>query len=473
MEPLPVLEPELLTRLDAFVRPVLTSVTRQQRRSLARAYVRGLVGSCARKNVEQIAREARGVAEAPAYERRMAAMLSDDDWRHQTVMWEGAHRLAAQTDGWSAYTLDDTSLLKQGTHSVGVANQYAGCVGGLANCQVVVSLGIAQEHASAPLAMQLFVPEAWDADVARRAACHVPSEVRYRPKWQIALDLIRELDLQGFPRRPVLADSAYGDVVAFRRDLQARGQPYVVGSGFVTTVWPAGLTFVPLPSPTARGRPASRVAPDRPCRPLAVKKFAATLPATAWQRVCWRDGSRGAQWGRFAAVRVRPAHGWHGKGIHPDKLCAEEWLLLHWPDDAPAPTKAWLSNLPAETCLDTLVAFARLRWRIERDYREGKGLVGLDHFEGRSWHGLHHHAALVVLAQQFLATERVAAVRADAPASPPTVTVPTAREGGATAGALAGSSSPPTVTAPTASDRPSVVPAPLASTPAATAAFSP
>ena len=160
------IDPQILSRLDSFIAPVLNyAITRQQRRALGRTYVRGLLGSSARKNVEQIVRAERGLASAPAHERRMGEMLRDDDWRHDLVMWEGGRRLLEQTSGWSAYTLDDTALLKQGTESVGVQFQYAGCLGHTANCQALVTIGIAQEHVSAPLAAELFLPEKWAGDI--------------------------------------------------------------------------------------------------------------------------------------------------------------------------------------------------------------------------------------------------------------------------------------------------------------------
>lgn len=419
MEALPALEPDLLARLDAFVRPALRVIERAQPRRLAGVYVRGLLGPAPRKNVEQIARQARGMASTPAFERDLRAMLGDDDWRHGAMMWEGAARLLDRTHGWQGYTLDDTALLKQGEHSVGVANQYAGCVGGLANCQVLVTLALAQEHASTPLAHELFLPKTWDCDVVRRSACHVPSTVRHRPKWQLAIEHLEGVECWGLPRLPVLADSGYGDTAEFRRWLDAHAWSYVVGVSVRTAVWPAGLTFRPRPSPPSGGRPAFRLEPEHPCKPQSLRAFAATLPAEAWQSVCWRDGSRGPQRGRFAAVRVRPSQGWNGVGIRAEDLQAECWLLVHWPEGEKAPTKMWLSNLPASTPLETLIGLARLRWRIERDYREGKGLAGLDHYEGRTWPGLHHHVALVTLAQQFLAVERLAALGKPAQAHGP------------------------------------------------------
>lgn len=419
MERLPPIDPQILARLDTFVQRIVhATLEGASRRALARTYVRGLLGPSARKNVEQIIRAERGVASAPAHEKRMTAMLRDDAWRHGTLMWEGAARLVARDDGWRAYTIDDTACLKQGDDSVGVQVQYAGCVGDTANCQVLVTLGIAQEHASAPLAVQLFLPQGWADDAARRARCGVPDDVAFETKTAIALALARRLHVEGLPRLPVLADSAYGDVVAFRDALTALGFPWVVGLGLTTTVWPAGLAFETVSRQSHRGRPSVRVRPTTPVAPRTVAAFAMTLPTDAWREVCWREGSRGPQIARFAAVRVRPSHGWNHGGIHPDALCEEAWLLVHWSLTEPAPTKAWLASLPADAPLETLVGLARLRWRVERDNREGKGLAGLDHYEGRTWQGLHHHAAFVVLAQQFLATERLAALAASGPPTP-------------------------------------------------------
>ena len=417
MQPLTPPTADVLDRLDRFLGPALLAIPPGRERRLAATYVRGLLGPSERKNAERIARQARGVERAPAFERDLTEMMASDLWRHEAVMGEASARLLATSSGWQAYTLDDTALLKQGDQSVGVSNQYAGCIGGLANCQSLVTLGVAQEHASAPLAMSLYLPPRWDADAVRRARCHVPEDVHSRPKWRMGQELLLAMEAEGLPPLPVLADSAYGDVTEFRRWLQERDRLYVVGASMTLTVWAEGTTFRARTSPPGAGRPATRLQPTSPCKPLRLDAFAATLPEARWMQVEWRHGSRGVQRARFAAVRVRPAWGWSGSGVHPEDLCAEEWLLLHWPEGESKPTKAWLSNLPAETPLAVLVALARLRWRIERDYREGKGLVGLDHFEGRSWQGLHHHAALVVLAQHFLVHERLAALH-EAPVPP-------------------------------------------------------
>ena len=410
MTPLPPLAPELLARLDDFIMPLLCGLSSRRDRRVAHDYVHGLLGPGERKTVAPIAQRARGVESAPATEAWMRAMLNDSQWSHSAMISEGMIRLWERSEGWAAITLDDTALLKKGTHSVGVHNQYAGCIGGLANCQVLVTLGLAQEHASSPCAAQLFLPEAWDQDQARREECHVPANVHYQPKWQIALGLLRRLSDDGVPKLPVLADSLYGDVTELRTTLQRRDWPYVVGVSNATKVWPLDTCFAVPPSPRGGGRPTRRLRPTQGQKPLLLKELAASLPVDAWQIVTWRHGSRGLQIGRFAAVRVRVSHGWNGTSVDVEDLLAEEWLLIHWPDDEAEPTKAWVSNLPDDVPLISLVAYARLRWRIERDYQEGKGLLGLDHYEGRTWHGLHHHVALIAIAHQFLALERLRAM---------------------------------------------------------------
>jgi SRSO17 transposase len=424
--------PDLLAQVDQFIRPPLMAIGGKRNRRLAREYVYGLLGPGERKTAAPIAQRLSGTDQTPAYERRLRGVLCDEQWSHAGLMSAGASRLVEQTGGWQARTLDDTALLKKGTHSVGVANQYAGCLDALASCQVLVTIGLASEQVSSPVAARLFLPPGWDQDETRRAACHVPAHVRYQPKWQIALSLLERMDRDGLPDLPVLGDALYGVVTEFRVTMQQRGRLYVVGAPLDTKVWRPG-TILAIPStPGGRRRPYSRLRPLAGQVPIDIKTLAKELAAQAWHRVCWRYGSRGPQGGRFAALRVRPSFGFNGISVAPQDLLEPEWLLLHWPQGEPEPTKAWLSNFPESTALETLVGYARLRWRIERDYQEGKGLVGLDHYEGRTWHGLHHHAALVVLSQQFLALQRYRAL-ASAPEAQPGQAQPvgSVQEGGA------------------------------------------
>jgi SRSO17 transposase len=399
-----------LERLMGFVQPLLVELETAQERRLAIEYVQGLVGPSERKTVEPMVRATRGGERAPAHERRMQEMLVDGSWNHRSLMLLGAERVLRQGSTFDAYTLDDTAILKQCDHSVGVANQYAGCVGGLANCQVIVTAGVASEHISSLIAAQLFLPKAWCTPEAeeRRRACRIPEHAQHRTKIQLGLELLRDVREWGLPRKPWLCDSGYGESVEFRQALADAGETYVVGVTLQLSLWPPGTTFSEQEPPSGPGRRPTRLRANE--KPMTVKALATALPHHAWQNVLWRHGSRGPQRGRFAAVRTRPARGIarnnSGATIRLDDLQDEQWLLVHWPEGEGEPTKAWLSNLDASTDIVTLITLARLRWRIERDHEESKGLLGFDHYEGRTWPGLHHHLALVIVAAQFLALER-------------------------------------------------------------------
>jgi len=298
-----------------------------------------------------------------------------------------------------AFVVDDTGFPKKGTHSVGVARQYSGTLGRTDNCQVATSLHLAGERGSGCIGMRLYLPEAWTADRARCRAAGVPDTVAFAPKWQHALDLLDAALAAGVRHHVVLGDAAYGDVTAFRAALTARGLPYHLRVQGGLVLWPPGTTFrVPAVQGTL-GRPRSIPRPPTRTSVVTVAALARTLPH---RRVTWRDGSRGPQASRFAAVRVHLAHR-HSEGAGPGP---EVWLLSEWPAGEVAPTKCYLSSLPPKTPLRTLVRLAKLRWRIERDYQEMKGELGLDHFEGRTWNGFHHHAALCAAAHAFLALRR-------------------------------------------------------------------
>jgi SRSO17 transposase len=272
------------------------------------------------------------------------------------------------------------------------------------NCQVAVSVSVAHERASLPVAYRLYLPETWAQDRRRRRAAGVPETVTFRAKWQIALEQIMQLTTEGLPAAPVVADAGYGVVTAFREALTTQGIPYVVGIRTETTVWAPGRTPLPPRKYRGRGRPPTLVRRTQRHRPLGVAALAQQLPQSAWRTVTWREGTRGAMRSRFAAVRVRPAHRDESRSSpRPD-----EWLLIEWPRTEAAPIKYWLSTLPPTATCQELAQLAMLRWRIERDYQELKDELGLDHFEGRGWRGFHHHASLCIAAYAFLAAERLA-----------------------------------------------------------------
>jgi SRSO17 transposase len=288
----------------------------------------------------------------------------------------------------------------------GVQRQYSGTLGKTANCQLGVSVNAVTEHASCPLDWRLFLPERWDeaAMAARRAACQLPEQIHHRPKWQLVVDMLDELAGWGLSPPVLLADSGYGEVGEFRAGLEARQLLYVVEVRADTSAYPQQVRPTVAPH-KGRGR---RPRPRYRDQPSSLTELATSAGEQACVELIWRRGSKGLQRGRFLALRVRPA------GVTPRRLARAagqelpvRWLLAEWPPGKPEPTKYWLSNLPETAPLVELVGLARLRWRVEQDYRELKGGLGLDHFEGRGWVGWHHHVTLVSIAHGFLTLERL------------------------------------------------------------------
>ncbi len=302
----------------------------------------------------------------------------------------------------AAWIVDDTGFPKKGFHSVGVTRQYCGQLGKQENCRVAVSVSLATEQASMPATYQLYLPEIWANDRDRRKQAGVPKEIRFQTKPEIALGHIRSLVNEDVPRGVVLADAAYGNDGGFREGLVSLGLSYAVGIQSSTALWPPGIAPLP-PQPKGKmGRPPRLLRRDEQHQPLTAKELSLCLSAADLRRVSWREGTRGTMHSRFAALRVRAAHrDYWRKEPHP-----EQWLLIEWPKEEKEPTKYWLSNLPASISLRKLVAIAKLRWRIERDYEELKQELGLGHFEGRNWRGFHHHATLSIAAYGFLVLER-------------------------------------------------------------------
>jgi len=305
----------------------------------------------------------------------------------------------------AAWIVDDTGWVKKGTHSVGVARQYCGRVGKQENCQVAVSLSVSTEEASLPIAWRLYLPEEWAHHNQRRKKAGVPNAIRFQTKPKIALEQIRAAVTRAIPTAAVLADPAYGNDTQFREGITELGLLYVVG--VMSTMTVGEPRHQPLPPRAARpgpGRPPTRLRRDARHAPVAVKDLALALPAQAWKKVSWREGTRPRHklCSRFAALRVRPAH----RDEKRTEVRAEQWLLMEWPQEEEAPTKYWLSTLSPHTPLRDLVRLAKHRWIIERDYEELKQELGLDHYEGRGWRGFHHHATLCTAAYGFLVAER-------------------------------------------------------------------
>jgi SRSO17 transposase len=370
------------------------------RKAPLKAYCTGLLLPGERKSVEPMAARL-----APDNVRRthqsLHHLVADAPWSDEAVLESvrGQVLTAMKPAGvLRAWIVDDTGFPKKGTHSVGVSRQYCGQVGKQENCQVAVSLSVASDHVSLPIAWRLYLPESWAKDRERRKAAGVPTGVAFQTKPAMALAQIRQAVEREIPTAPVLADSAYGNDSQFREGLTTMHLLYAVGVHENMTVWQQGETPQPKPRRPGRGRPPKRL--QR--RPAAVKELALALPEQTWKTVTWREGTRHKLRSRFAAVRVRPAHRDHLRS----EPYPEEWLLIEWPRGETEPTKYWLSTLPPQTRLTALVRLAKHRWIIERDYEELKQELGLGHYEGRGWRGFHHHATLCIAAYGFLAIER-------------------------------------------------------------------
>jgi len=393
-------------RFRTYVERLTAALGHQDRHGPLRDYVTGLCVPGERKSIEPMAARV-DPRHVRARHQSMPHFIANAAWDDGAVLRVARETVLAALERHgpvAAWVVDDTGIPKKGRPSVGGARQYCGVLGKQDNCQVAVSVSVAHERASVPVAYRLYLPEAWAQDRRRRRAAGVPDPVAFRPKWQIALEQIAQLARDGVPAAPVVADAGYGVVTAFRDALTAQSISYMVGVSTETTVWAPGRAPLPPPKYRGQGRPPTLVRRTRRHRPRGVQALAQQLPASAWRTVTWRQGTRGAMRSRVAAVRVRPAHRDEGRTTPRP----EEWLLIEWPRTEAAPIKYWLSTLPSTVTRAELVQLAMLRWRIERDYQELKDELGLDHFEGRGWRGFHHHASLCIAAYAFLAAERLA-----------------------------------------------------------------
>jgi SRSO17 transposase len=315
----------------------------------------------------------------------MHHFVATSTWDAQEIM-KAARDYAleefAYHGGIEAWILDDTAYPKKGKHSVGVGRQYCGVLGKQDNCQVAVTLSLANELMSVPAAYRLYLPEDWAGDRARRRVAGVPDDVVFKTKTQIALDEIDWLLADGVAKAPIVMDAGYGRATELRDEIAKRGMQYVAAIREDMTVQLPGQKGVR--------------------EHVAVGDLAVQLPKSAWRSVWWRHGTKGDMRSRFALLRVRSAK--REPGRREERPL--EWLLIEWPTTEPAPIKFWLCNLPASTRIAKIVNLAQMRWRVERDYEELKGELGLDHYEGRGWLGFHHHGALCIAAYAFLTAER-------------------------------------------------------------------
>ena len=395
--------------LDDFVGEVFASLARKDQRAKGGLYLQGLMLEGRRKSMQPM-----GDRLGIDYQ-QLQQFVSSSPWPVEPVRRQ-LSRKAVGLIGPEAWVVDDTGFVKDGPASPGVARQYSGTLGKIGNVQIGVSIHAVTDAASCPLSWRLFLPEAWDDTwsdsnehaelvTARRAKAQIPATVRHRPKWELALEMIDELGAWGLVPPVMVGDAGYGEIGYFRTGLTERGIPYVVQVKSSTSLHDGAARFE-IPTPTGkRGRPFTLASYQS--APVQAKSYAAALPADAFQRVFWRQGSKGEMASRFAARRVRPAN--RNLPTSADGSLPECWLLIEWADDASEPTDYWLSTLPEDTPIAELVRLGKIRWRIEHDYRELKHGLGLDHFEGRTFHGWHHHTTLVTAAHLFITLQRLTA----------------------------------------------------------------
>jgi SRSO17 transposase len=389
---------EVRDRLVSFVGEMADRLPLRRQRENALLYVRGLVEHGGRKSLQPTLFR---LEETPARYESVQQFLADSPWEPELLVRACAERVAPQI-GVVAWVVDDTGIVKDGKHSPGVKRQYSGTLGKIGNCQITVSVHAAGERGTLPLGWQLYLPEEWCNDQLRRRKAKIPAQIVFETKPQLAGSLVEQAAGWEIPRAPILADCAYGDDGGFRTRLHELECDYVLAVSSQLNVYGPETRFGIPERQGSVGRQRSVARPDR--KPESLRALAQRLPPESWQSVPYRTASSGDQvTGRFAFVRV-VAHNLVRYRHQPPR---SEWLIIEWPEQAEAPIDYWLSNLGEDEPRERLARLARLRWTIELDYRQLNGELGLDHYEGRSYRGFHHHCALVTCAHAFLTEERL------------------------------------------------------------------
>jgi SRSO17 transposase len=390
-------------RFAAYVEGLAGVIGHADRIAPLEAYCIGLLLPAERKSVEPMA-AITAPERVSAQHQSLLHFISQGGWSDEQVLGEVREMVVPEMERHGpieAWIIDDTGFPKQGKHSVGVARQYCGQLGKQDNCQVAVTLSLANHHASLPVAYRLYLPKEWANDEERCRKAGVPDDIGFKTKPEIALEQVRWACQVGLPRGVVLMDAGYGASTELRSSITALDLKYVAGILPNTTVWATGEEPLSPKKSSGRGRPAKLLRYAKH-QPISVKELALNLPTSAWRKITWREGAAAPLSSRFARVRVRVAH----RDYRLSESRPEEWLLFEWPKGEKEPTKYWLSTLPEDISCQRLVDCAKLRWRIEHDYKELKQEVGLGDFEGRGWRGFHHHATMSIAVYGFLISER-------------------------------------------------------------------
>lgn len=384
-------------RFGRFLEPFLDAWRHKKRRQWAPLYLRGLLLPGERKSIEPLAARV-----APGHDQELRHFVSESAWDEEAIEQVLLDKADAMLGGDDAMLIiDDTALPKKGTESVGVAHQYCGALGKQANCQSLVSLTLAKDDVPLPISLRLYLPEAWAADRERRAKVGVPDDVTFRPKWRIALDEVRRLKKQGVRFGTALADAGYGTCAEFRRGLTNEGLLWAVGIVSEQKLYPANARSR-MPRPTRVGRPRKCAVATHVRR--SAKEIIGQQGEKAWRKLSWRDGTKGPLEAEFIAVRVRVADGpeMRDRAHLPGD---EAWLVAERRHNGE--TKYHLTNHPPGALLKALASAIKARWSCEQAHQQLKEELGLDHFEGRTWRGLHHHALMTLICFAFLQQERL------------------------------------------------------------------
>jgi SRSO17 transposase len=357
-----------------------------------RQYIDGLLGDSARKSMSAMLAR---ISEPTSYQ-AFQHFITHAPWEAE-ALWK---RLRAVTPARTGILiLDETSFPKSGPHSVGVARQYCGALGKIANCQVAVTAALWTGGRTWPMGALLYLPEEWTSDASRRASARIPAAVTFQEKWRLAVTLLRRTRAAGITLTAVVADAGYGDNSTLRRTLHRLQLPYALGISPTLTVFRGTPTLRVDPTqPPPRNRRDGW--PDRD--PVGVRAISDALPSRTWRRVMWRNGTNPAWEADFAALRVTPATDWRQR-----RVAAEVWLLCERGLGPTGRRRHYLIALPPTASLAQLVRLAHQRWAIEQHYQDLKSELGLDHFEGRSYPGWQHHMAISAVAYAFLQTERM------------------------------------------------------------------